>query len=380
MRNKILKKVSILSLIAILFSFASLTAWGADADTAVDCMTGDEIQSLKGVAVTTARGAQTRKNNDYTGLKLYVGGMPFGVKFLTEGVIISGFNENATENEKNPARTAGLQINDIIISIDGKKLLGAAELNAAVESCSGRSMTVKCSREGRVFEAKLTPVYSKTEGRYSLGIYVRDSGAGIGTITYIVPKTQEFAGLGHGICDGATGRLIPMQRGSVVGVKINGIVKGLSGAPGEVKGYFNSGKTGTLLGNTDCGVWGVLASLPTGIEDRLMEVGLRDSVKDGKAYVYTQLDSDKVEKYEIQISDVQRDATGNKCFSVKITDKALISKTGGIIQGMSGSPIIQNGKLIGAVTHVLINDPTTGYGIFIENMLNAAQMPMAKAS
>ena len=380
MRNKILKRISILSLIAILFSFCSISALCADTDDAITCLAGEELQGLTGVSVTTARGVQSAKRVDYTGLRLYVGGMPFGVKFLTEGVIISGFNESMSEKEKNPAKNAGLQVNDIIISIDGQKILGAAELFEAVERCSGRAMTIKYSRDGQTFDTKLTPVYSSNEGRYTLGIYVRDSGAGIGTITYIVPKTQEFAGLGHGICDGSTGRLIPMQRGSVVGVKINGIVKGLSGAPGEVKGYFNSGKTGTLLGNTDCGVWGVLAALPNGAESRLLEVGLRDSVKEGSAYVYTQLDSDKVEKYEIKISDIQHDATGNKCFTVKITDKALISKTGGIIQGMSGSPIVQNGKIIGAVTHVLINDPTTGYGIFIENMLNSAQMPMAKAA
>ena len=374
MRKNFLWRISVLLLIAILFSFSSIGVAAADTDRSVTCFSDVEIRSLKGLSVTTARGVQNSKNKDYGGLKLYTGGMPFGVKFLTEGVIISGFNEGATDNENNPARAAGLQVNDIIISIDGKKILGAAELNETVERCSGKAMTVKYSRDGREATARLTPVFSKTEGRYSLGIYVRDSGAGIGTVTFIVPKTHEFAGLGHGICDGGTGRLIPMQRGSVVGVKINGIVKGLSGAPGEVKGYFNSGKTGTLLGNTDCGVYGVLAALPKGAEDSLVEVGTRDSVKEGKAYVHTQLDSDKVEKYEIRISDIQRDATGNKCFTVKITDKALISKTGGIIQGMSGSPIIQNGKLVGAVTHVLINDPTTGYGIFIENMLNASQM------
>ena len=380
MRKNILKRISVLSLIAILFSLASVGVAAAETDTTAVCLTDSELTSLKGASVTVARDLPTHRTTDYKGLRLYVGGMPFGVKFLTEGVIVSGFNENATGSEKNPAKEAGLRINDIIISIDGKKILGAAELNEAVETCSGRTMRIKYSRDGQVLDTALTPIYSKTEGRYSVGMYVRDSGAGIGTITYIMPKTHEFAGLGHGICDGATGRLIPIQRGSVVGVKINGIVKGLSGAPGEVKGYFNSGKTGTLLGNTDCGVWGVLATLPKGTEDTLVEVGTRESIKEGRAYVYTQLDSDKVEKYEIRISDVQRDATGNKCFAVKITDKALISKTGGIIQGMSGSPIIQDGKLVGAVTHVLINDPTTGYGIFIENMLNAAQMPMAKAS
>ena len=380
MRNKFLKRISILSLIAIIFSFTSVGAVSTDPDATVSCSTGSELQSLKGVSLTSSRTAQASRKNDHTGQKLYVGGMPFGVKFLTEGVIISGFNDNATGKDKNPAKNAGLMVNDVILSVNGHTLMGAAELYEAVEKCAGKAITVKYSRDGQVSTTTITPIFSKNEGRYSMGIYVRDSGAGIGTITFIVPKTQEFAGLGHGICDGASGRLIPMQRGSVVGVKISGIVKGLSGSPGEVKGYFNSGKTGTLLGNTDCGVFGILATLPQGAEGNLMEVGSRNSVKEGGAYVYTQLDSDKVEKYQIQICDIQRDATGNKCFTVKITDKALISKTGGIIQGMSGSPIIQDGKIIGAVTHVLINDPTTGYGIFIENMLDAAQIETPNAA
>ena len=382
MRNKFLNRLSLVSIVALIFSFCSLStlkvsAQHSNTDTA-STLADTEYSGLFGRATVTS--ASARKRSDLNGLRLYLGGMPFGVKFLTDGIIVSGFNDNATGENRNPAREAGLRINDVILSINGGQLLGATELNEAVERSNGKPISVKYSRGGLQYTASLTPVYSKAEGRYSLGIYVRDSGAGIGTITYVIPKTQEFAGLGHGICDAASGQLIPMQRGSVVGVKINGIVKGLSGSPGEVKGYFNSGKTGTLLGNTDCGVFGVLAELPKNISTETVEIGLRDSLKEGKAYICSQLDGEKVEKYEAEIKDIQKDATGNKCFTVKITDKRLISKTGGIIQGMSGSPIIQNGKLVGAVTHVLINDPTTGYGIFIENMLNAAQMPMAKAS
>ena len=177
------------------------------------------------------------------------------------------------------------------------------------------------------------------------------------------------------------GELIPMQRGSVVDVTIHGVTKGLAGAPGEVKGAFASGKIGTLLGNSHCGVWGVLASLPkTCPKSEPISVGLRDEVKEGDATIWCTLEGNTPKEDTVKISEIQRDSTTNKCFTVKITDKDLIAKSGGIIQGMSGSPIIQNGKLVGAVTHVLINDPTTGYGIFIENMLNAAQMPMAKAS
>lgn len=378
MAGKILKRVALFSVMAVLFAFGSA---GETRALAADDLQGEAAEvgyafgdvSFSGSLEASVKTGANRqgKNGDYKNTKLYVGGMPFGVKFLTEGVIVSGFNDNAMGEEKNPARAAGLQINDIIVSINGEQIIGAAELNETVGRCGGRTMTVNYTRGGRELTSALTPVYSETEGRYSLGIYVRDSGAGIGTVTFIVPETQAFAGLGHGICDSTTGRLIPMQRGSVVGVKINGIVKGLSGSPGEVKGYFNSGKTGTLLGNTDCGVYGVFAQLPKGVSSaEPVSLGLRNSVKDGKAYVYTQLDGDKVEKYEVEISDIQREATGNKCFTVRVTDKRLISKTGGIIQGMSGSPLVQNGKLIGAVTHVLINDPTTGYGIFIENMLN----------
>ncbi len=313
----------------------------------------------------------SHSNVSYKDLKLYPGGMPFGVKFITEGILIVGFNDIQSDTETvNPSRQAGLRCNDLILKINGVSLLGAAELSEIVQNSNGQPLQILYSRDGVQYSTVLHPVFSKKEGRYVSGIYVRDSGAGIGTITFIHPDNHYFAGLGHGICDGDTGELIPMQRGSVVGVTISGVVRGLAGSPGEIKGYFSSGKVGTLLGNTECGVYGVLASLPDKIPCEPLPIGSRSEIKEGKAYIYCALDSETTQKYEIQICDIHRDSTSNKCFTVKITDQALIDKTGGIIQGMSGSPIIQNGKLVGAVTHVLINDPTTGYGIFIENMLN----------
>ena len=303
----------------------------------------------------------------YRDLKLYPGGMPFGVKFVTAGVLVVGFTETGAVN---PATSSGLRCNDLILGIDNVSLSSAAELNSLIEKSGGKPLQVRYSRNGTEYKTVLTPVWSEPEGRYVSGIYVRDSGAGIGTVTFIFPESHAFAGLGHGICDSETGELIPMQRGSVVGVTISGVVKGLCGTPGEVKGYFSSGKTGTLLGNTHCGVFGVLVELPEKLPCEPLPLGLRNEVKEGKAYIYCALDSATNERYEIEISDIHRDSTSNKCFTVKVTDSRLLSKTGGIIQGMSGSPIIQNGKIIGAVTHVLINDPTTGYGIFIENMLN----------
>ena len=312
---------------------------------------------------------------------LYPGGMPFGVKFMTEGVLIVGFCEAQGKDAKtNPSMAAGLRQGDTILRVNGRPLTSASELNELVEGGNGTTITLRYCRNGKEYETRLTPVYSSAEGRYKSGLYVRDSGAGIGTVTFIVPETLAFGGLGHGICDADTGELIPIQRGSVVGVTINGVIKGLAGAPGEVKGYFSSGKTGSLIENTECGVYGVFGSLPAGIHHDPMPIGRRDELRDGKAHIYCTLDANTAERYEIEICDIHRDATSNKCFTIKVTDPRLLEKTGGIIQGMSGSPIIQNGKLVGAVTHVLINDPTTGYGIFIENMLNAANIPMAQAS
>ena len=384
MSKKYLKIISFLSALVILCAACILPMSAATVSEAAD---GNSVPTgyafgkiFYGGADVAEKSPALPVTKDYKDIKLYVGGMPFGVKFLTAGVLVVGFNEKITSGGKNPARAAGLRVNDVILSVNGKEILGAAELNDAIENCGGKALRIRFSREGREYECNLTPSYYEAEKRYTAGIYARDSGAGIGTVTFISPESRAFGGLGHGICDGDTGSLIPMQRGSVVGVKINGIVKGLSGTPGEVKGYFNSGKTGTLLSNTDCGVYGVFAELPKEIHGAPVSIGTRDEIKEGRAYVYTMLDSKKVERYEIKISEIQRDATGNKCFSVKVVDKNLIAKTGGIVQGMSGSPIIQNGKLVGAVTHVLINDPTSGYGIFIENMLGAAQMPMAKAS
>ena len=314
-------------------------------------------------------------------LKLYPGGMPFGIKFITEGVLIIGFCDIKTEGGAvNPSAQAGLKLRDTIIKVNGSKISDASELTGIVESSGGKALTVTYLRDGKELTSTLTPVFSPADGKYKTGIYVRDNGAGIGTVTFIMPETLSFAGLGHGICDSDTGAIIPIQRGSVVDVTISGVVKGLTGSPGEIKGYFSSGKIGTLLSNTQCGVYGVFATLPRNTDQQLLPVGRSSELKEGDAYIYCTLSSNTVEKYSVKIENIRRGETGNKCFNVKITDPLLLAETGGIVQGMSGSPIIQNGKLIGAVTHVLINDPTTGYGIFIENMLNAANIPIAKAS
>ena len=314
-------------------------------------------------------------------MKLYVGGVPFGVKFMTEGLLVVGFCDvDSSTGKTNPISAAGLRIGDRILSADGKRLVSASELAKLIEQSGGRSISIVYRRGQNEYSTALTPAFSKSENCYKSGAYVKDNGAGIGTVTYIIPKTLEFAGLGHGICEGEGGKLVPISRGSVINVGIDGVIKGQCGTPGELKGHFKSGKCGTLLQNSDCGVFGVLTSLPQNLPTQPLSLGLRDEIRDGKAYIYCTLDAGAPKRYEIEISNIDRSAAAGKCFTVKVCDADLIAKTGGIVQGMSGSPIIQNGKLVGAVTHVLINDPTTGYGIFIENMLNAAQMPEARAS
>ena len=312
-------------------------------------------------------------------LRLYAGGIPFGVKFMTEGILIVGFCD-IDGKKANPSGEAGLRMGDRIISVNGKEISSASELTDAVEKSGGRTLSIEYLREGTKYTAKLTPAYSQNEKCYKTGLYVKDNGAGIGTVTYIDPSSLSFGGLGHGICEGESGSLVPIQRGSVVDVCINGVIKGQRGTPGEVKGYFKAGKLGSLLKNSDCGVFGVYASLPKGLPSEPLPLGLRNEIKEGKAQIFCTLNEGLPQKYEIEISNIDRSASAGKCFTVTVTDPALLAKTGGIVQGMSGSPIIQNGKLVGAVTHVLINDPTTGYGIFIENMLNAAQMTVQKAA
>lgn len=331
-------------------------------------------------------------NTSFSGKEVYVGGMPFGVKFNTDGLIVVGFcdvdvSSNGTANKVNPARECGLHIKDIITHINGTPLQSADDLTRAVEGSQGSPLTLTVKRKDRpmgqghvkvnqttpnnqyqTLTIKITPAYCSAEGRYKTGLWIKDSGAGIGTVTFIMPKSHAFAGLGHGICDSDTGELVPMQRGQVMDVNISGIQKGISGTPGAIKGYFAPEKVGTLLGNTHCGVFGVYATCPVAAQ-RKVKIADRSEVKDGEATILCTLEDGQMGSYTATISRIDRQAIGSKCFTVTITDSALIQKTGGIIQGMSGSPILQNGKLVGAVTHVLVNDPTVGYGIFIENMM-----------
>ena len=315
----------------------------------------------------------------YKNIKLCPGGMPFGIKLDARGSIVTGLSEVQTVDGSvvKPAESGGLKIKDTIIKINGKEIASNGDVNRALSDCGGAPIELVCLRGGKEVTLRVTPARAE-DGSWRLGVWLRDSMSGIGTVTFIDPTSGAFGGLGHGVCDADTGEILPIRSGSALIVKIIGIAPGKEGVPGEIRGYLKSDRIGKITNNSACGVFGYFSAgaIPTG---EAIPIALKSQLREGEAHILTTLDDGGVGKYRVEISDIKLDGE-TKCFTVKVTDPALLAKTGGIVQGMSGSPIIQNGKLVGAVTHVLVSDPTSGYGIFIENMLNAAQMPMEKAS
>ena len=304
--------------------------------------------------------------------EMIVGGSLFGVKMMTDGVLVVGLDKvtpEGTEAPRAPAYDCGIRLKDIITEIDGKNVKDSTTVTDSITKSNGKTLELTVKRGADEKHFKLSPVKDE-KGIYRGGLWIRDTAAGIGTVTYINEKTGEFAGLGHGICDGETGTLLPIKRGSVSEVELLGIIKGKCGVPGELRGAFSGSKTGALIKNTEMGVYGIFTSVPPSLGEK-MKLASPSEVHEGKAFVRSAVAGGTPEDYEIKITSVSKDGKNGKSFAITVTDKKLIALTGGIVQGMSGSPIIQDGKLIGAVTHVLINDPTNGYGIFIENMMNA---------
>ena len=259
-------------------------------------------------------GSVSVASQSYKGKKLIPGGIAFGVKFYTAGVMVIGFDDVDGQNAKqNPAFDAGIRKKDVITKVNGTPLTSAAELTEAVNKSNGKAITLTYTRDGKEYTARVTPKYSDAEGRYKTGLWVRDSGAGIGTVTYIDPDTLTFGGLGHGICDSETGAIIPMDRGTVLGVTIGGLQKGIAGSPGEVKGYFSKTKCGTLYSNTACGVFGTFSSLPASLPEKAMPIGTKDELCEGEAYIWCTLDDTGPQKYAVKISEINRSSTSNKC-------------------------------------------------------------------
>ncbi len=301
-------------------------------------------------------------------------GNPFGIKLLTDGVIVVEVSGFETEGGfKSPAAEAGIKTGDIIKTINGKKISSNDDIEKLVSGGGGEELTIKLVREDKNLFLNAKPELCSSDGSYRVGLWVRDSSAGIGTVTFYNPKTGVFAGLGHPVCDVDTGNILPLSKGEVAEVTVNGIKKGTAGAPGELLGSFSSASAiGSLELNCEDGLFGVIS--PFTPCNEAVPLGMRQEIEVGEAYIYTTVDGSKPQKYKIVIEKIDlHDTKGSKNMIVRVTDKELLDKTGGIVQGMSGSPIIQNGKLVGAVTHVFVNNPTKGYAIFADTMYERSE-------
>lgn len=299
-------------------------------------------------------------------------GTPFGIKMFSNGALVVGFSDLYTVlGAENPAKEAGLRLGDLIVSANGRAVRTNQELSEAIGQAGGGQVEIVYYRGAEQKQCSLVPVEDGS-GAWKAGVWVRDSSAGIGTLTFTDGSHNTFAGLGHAISDTDTGIELPLLSGEIVPVTITGYVAGAAGSPGELRGEFSGGSTlGVVKENDVTGVYGVLTSTVEGVE---LPVANRQEVKPGPAQILATIEGQTPQLYEARIEKVNLNASDpNRNMLVRVTDKALLEATGGIVQGMSGSPVVQDGRLVGAVTHVLVNDPSRGYGIFAQTMLERAQ-------
>lgn len=297
-------------------------------------------------------------------------GRAVGIRLETDGVVIAGIPDTCADGvTPSPAKNSGLKSGDIIVKVGGTDIESGADLKNLMNKQTGEPVAIQVKRDDKLEQMAITPQQTK-EGMYSLGILVRDGVSGIGTVTFYDPETGAYGALGHPVNDAESGVSMPVREGFIAHVSVSDVAKGKTGAPGQLHGSFDfDTKLGTVLTNTDCGIFGEMLSTKM-LAEKPVEAAEDKEIHTGNAYILSNVDGSAVKRYDIEISRV---FTGNEAegrsMLITITDDELKEATGGIVQGMSGSPIIQDGKLIGAVTHVLINEPTKGYGISISKML-----------
>lgn len=297
-----------------------------------------------------------------------------GVKLYTSGVLVVGMSEIKGIDQKNyrPYETSGIEEGDTIVKINEKEISSTEDLTETVNKSNGNKLEIEYIHKEETKECSIKPIQTSSS-EYKLGLWVRDSAAGVGTVTFYEPSTKSFGALGHGITDIDTEELINIASGEFITTRILNITKGESGNPGKIQGTIENQKNiGQITKNSKFGIYGTVDNLGSLNIDtsKEMEVALREEIQIGKATILCSLDNQKPQEYEIEIEKIYKENNyDNKSMKIKVTDSRLLEKTGGIIQGMSGSPIIQNGKFIGAVTHVLVNSPTEGYGVFGDIML-----------
>ncbi|MCM3633156.1 MULTISPECIES: SpoIVB peptidase [Paenibacillus] len=313
-------------------------------------------------------------------LKVVPGGQTIGVKVNSAGALVVGHHQVVDEagNKQSPGEAAGLRLGDLITAINKVKVNNVKKLGELCEkySSSKKPLTITYLRNGKSMTTKLKPIYDVREQEWRIGLYIRDSAAGVGTLTFYAPDQGVYGALGHVITDMDTGTPIVVGDGEILQASVTSINKSQNGDPGEKRAHFVKEKQllGNIERNTPFGIFGKMNEMPAhSYEERAIPVAFAEDVKEGPAQILTVVNGQKVERFDIEVVHVAKQVTpATKGMVIKVTDERLMSKTGGIVQGMSGSPIIQDGKLIGAVTHVFVNDPTSGYGCFIEWMLQDA--------
>lgn len=322
------------------------------------------------------KAAETSSN--FVEREVFVGGTALGFTLNCEGVVIVGLSDVITARGAiSPTQSSDISAGDILKQVDGVTIKGADMIESLVNDKTrcGRPIKVKVVRRGQAFETTIHPALDVATGKYKLGLWIRDNAAGVGTLTYIRKDNGRFGALGHPVCDIDTGALLPIDDGAIYGCNIVGVARGERGKPGELRGLFLKGgdQVGVLDNNTNFGVFGCLQeeALPK-VAGETMLTAPRENVKIGRAIVRCTVDGTTPENFDIEIIKTNTfSSSAQKNMVIRITDPRLLNKTGGIVQGMSGSPIIQNGKLVGAVTHVFVSDPTKGFATFIDNMIES---------
>lgn len=302
-------------------------------------------------------------------------GRAVGIKLFSDGVVVVGTSEITTDRGSvNPAKDCGLREGDIITHINATEVDTIEEVSALLQELEGETMSIRAIRDNKQVQLTATAALCSADGAYKLGAWIRDSMAGIGTVTFYCPETGAFGALGHGINDVDTALLMPLESGSILPATVAGVEKGQHGDPGQLKGVFDTSSTlGLLHANTSGGVFGVMAD-SNWVDGTPVEAAERGEVEAGDASILCNIDGDQVGEYAVRIEKVFPESA-NDCrdYLIRVTDPRLLEATGGIVQGMSGSPILQNGKIVGAVTHVLVDDPASGYGIWVGRMLQQCE-------
>lgn len=312
-----------------------------------------------------------------TPMKLLPGGQSIGVTLQTKGVMVVGQAPVVDKSGRKafPAKEAGIEVGDILLKIDNQEVRTDQDVSNAVHLAGEEkgNVNVLFKHQDQILEKIIKPIFCVETGRYRMGLFVRDEAAGVGTLSFLDPVSMQYGALGHVITDADTNQKIEVSKGKIIASSIYGIEKGKRGHPGEKLGSFisNSAFIGTIEKNTMTGIFGTMSGqVVNPYFDQAISVGWESEVKVGPAKIYTVIQGEKIEEFNINIDRVMHNRTDSKNMIVRVTDPRLLDVTGGIIQGMSGSPIIQDGKIIGAVTHVFVNDAQRGYGVFIQNMLN----------